>query len=152
MSKQSNNAALLCASLLVGLTQVSFAAGIDPSLVNIPPPPVLRNPYPESGPTSATANPNSAAALVGTTRGDSATPRAPSATVVKPESPNAGLFTKNSSSNAAATQSATTAAVNAATQEAARQAATRNASPQMLTWGFQQLPAANTMYSNPQRK
>lgn len=147
MSKQSTNIARLCASLILGFTQVSFAADPEPQLLEVPPPPVLRGPGADSYSGSA-AKPTS----IGTGRANgAASDTAPSAprnptTVEKPS-----VFATNTN-NEATKQNAATAAVNAEMMEQARKAAAVSAIPSTMTWGFQQFPTANTMYSHPQRK
>lgn len=144
MSKQSNKIALACASLIIGFTQVSFAADPEPALLNIPPPPVLRGP-PSDG--SNTAN-------VGTgPAGASLISSAPTTAAPISTEPSKNPFVKNTTpDNGAATQSANAAAVNAATQEAALKAQQAAAIPSAVWWGPQAIPTANTMYSNPQKR
>ncbi len=151
MSKQSTNIARLCASLILGFTQVSFAADPEPQLLEVPPPPVLRGPGADSysgGGTGAKA----ASIGTGKTMGSGVTSdMAPSA----PQNPSpvgkqsAFATTTN---NEATKQNAATAAANAEMVEQARKAAAAAAIPSTITWGFQQFPTANTMYSSPQRK
>lgn len=156
MSKQSTNIARICASVILGFTQVSFAATTEPTLMDIPPPPILRGPPAGSQAqtnttTYNTGNNNTAAAAVGTSKVGS-TNNAPSAAPMEKATSSQGLFGKaNNGVSATSTQSDNANAVNAATIEAAKKAAAA-ATPTGVMWGTQIFPAANTMYSTPQRK
>lgn len=149
MSKQSTNIARLCASLILGFTQVSFAADPEPQLLEVPPPPVLRGPGADSYSGS-----NGKAASIGTGKATGAgltSDMAPSAPRNPPPVDKQSAFATNTN-NEATKQNAATAAANAEMVEQMRKAAAAAAIPSTMTWGFQQFPTANTMYSNPQRK
>lgn len=155
MSKQSTNIARICASVVLGFTQVSFAATTEPTLMDIPPPPILRGPpagsQAQNNTTTYNTGNNSAAAAVGTSKGGASTSNAPSAAAPQMPSSGQGLFAKNNGVSATSTQSDNANAVNAAALEAAQKAAV-SATPTGVMWGTQIFPAANTMYSTPQRK
>lgn len=151
MSKQSTNIARLCASLILGFTQVSFAAEPEPQLLEVPPPPVLRGP---SGDSSYGGGTGAKAASIGTSKATGAaltSDMAPSAPRNPPPADKQSAFATNTN-NEATKQNAATAAANAEMVEQMRKAAAAAAIPSTMTWGFQQFPTANTMYSNPQRK
>lgn len=156
MSKQSTNFTRICASLFLGFTQVSFAAPADPALLDIPPPPILRNPMaPGNIQTTPTYNTgNTTPAAVGTSKSGTATAAAPSTEIPKMANPNPGLFAKSNANNgvsATSTQSDNANAVNAE-KEAAKKVPVAAARPTGVIWGTEVYPAANTMYSNPLRR
>lgn len=149
MSKQSTNIAHLCASLILGFTQVSFAADAEPQLLEVPPPPVLRGP----GADSSYSGVGAKAASIGTGKTMAtgvASDMAPSAPQNPSPASKQSAFATNTN-NEATKQNAATAAANAEMAEQMRKAAAA-AIPSTMTWGFQQFPTANTMYSAPQRK
>ena len=141
MSKHSINIARICASLILGFTHLSFAATEEPAMLDIPPPPILKNPATGGAQTNATYNTgnNAAPAAVGTSKASG-----------NESAKTTGLFSKGNGVSATSTQSDNANAVNAAT-EAARRAAIPSA-PTGVMWINQVFPAANTMYSQPQRK
>ena len=145
MSKQPINFARICASLILGFTQISFAATAEPTLLDIPPPPSLKGPSagaPQTSTAPTTGNKMPVPA-VGTSKVDSSN--------AETARSSQGAFGKaNNSVSATSTQSDNANAVNAAT-EAARRAAIP-ATPTGVLWINQVFPIANTMYSSPQSK
>ena len=148
MLKQSTNIARLCASLILGFTQMAFAADPEPQLLEVPPPPVLRGPGADSysGAGTKPASIGTGRAMAADVESDMA-PSAPR----NPTTEKQSAFAKTTN-NEATKQNAATAAVNAEMAEKARKAAIAAATPSTMTRGFQQFPTANTMYSTPQRK
>ena len=143
MSKQSTNIAQICASLIIGFTQISFAATEEPKLLDIPPPPSLQG---STNPAMPSNSGNKVpAAAIGTSKNEGSSGES------KSNNSSQGVFAKASNGvSATSTQSDNANAVNAAA-EAARRAAIPS-TPVGVLWINQVFPAANTMYSNPQRK
>lgn len=156
MLKKFNNCAQFCASLIIGFTPGAFAADPNAILMNIPPPPSLQNPISESRPAAAYGSANNRSATVGTNKKASPSSSDLAAAVPKLPNANASSFAnkgKGGDTNRAAfNQNANANAVNAATREAAKKAALNSPALATTTWSFQQMPAANTMYTMPLSK
>lgn len=157
MLKKFNNCALFCASLILGFTPGAFAADPNDILMNIPPPPSLKNPIAESRPVAKYGSANNRSATVGTNKKASPNSSASTEAVPMPKLPNANASSfankeKGGDTNRAAfNQNANANAVNAATREAAKKAALNSPALATTTWSFQQMPAENTMYTMPLR-
>lgn len=153
MLKKFNNCALFFASLILGFTPAAFAADPDAMLMNIPPPPSLQNPATESRPAAAYGPANNRNATIGTNKKSSSNASVSTSAMPKLSNASASSFSnKGNTDRAVFNQNANANAVNAANREAAKKAALNSPTLATTTWSFQQMPAANTMYTMPLRK